>query len=134
MAWFIKASVVIVTLTFVAVVSTTALVLFHLREAAARLTSAVRASVIHFLRIVRDTEELIPALSEPLPPARSTIERGRSFSHRSANRLVIVGPETVQPVFTGLVVARGVESRTDDLVPLQPLRTTPPLPRRNPRP
>ena len=114
----VQICIVIVTLAFVALVATTIRALFRLGQEAARLTSAAQLSMAQVERIVLETQELLAAVREIVPPAQQVMHRFQHLGERAANLSNAVLDEIESPLLTAVAVARGVKTGTARLLDL----------------
>jgi uncharacterized protein YoxC len=114
----VQTCVVIVTVALVALVATTIIALIRLGKAAARWTAAAEAAVPRVERLAQETQDLLAAVREILPPAQRVVERFRRLGDRAADLSTAVLDEIEEPVFKAAAVARGVKTGTAQLLDL----------------
>ncbi len=114
----VQICIVVVTLAFVALVATTIRALVRLGQEAARLTSAAQLSMAQVERIVLETQELLAAVREVVPPAQQVVRRFQHLGERAADLSNAVLDEIETPLLTAVAVARGVKTGTARLLDL----------------
>jgi uncharacterized protein YoxC len=119
--------VVILTLSFVALVATTIIAMIRLGVAATRLTAAAEASMAQAERVAHETHELLASVRELVPPAQQVVMRLERLGQRTAQLSTAVLDEIEEPLFAAVAIARGVRSGTSRLLDLLTRRFAPTL-------
>lgn len=108
MPLLVQISIVIATLAFVAIVTTTIIALVRLGQAAGRLSTAAEASLAQVEAIVIETKDLLAAMREIMPPAQRVMRRFEQLGDRVAALSTHVLDEVEEPVLATVAMARGL--------------------------
>jgi uncharacterized protein YoxC len=111
----VQICIVIVSLTFVAIVAMTIRAIIRLGQSAAQLTSATQVSLARVERIAQDTEEILASVGEMVFSTQRVVKRFQRLGERAADLSTAVLDEIEGPVFTAVAVARGVKTGTAHL-------------------
>ena len=114
----VEVCIVVVTVTFVALVATTIVAGIRLGQAAARLTAAAQVAVVRLERIAREAEELLASMREVMTPAQRVAKRFEHLGERAADLSDAVLEEIAKPILAAVSVARGVRTGSAQLLDL----------------
>lgn len=114
----VQICIVLVTLSFVALVVVTLLAMVRLGQTATRLTATAELSMAHIERIVSETQALLVSIREVVPPAQRTAKRFEQLGDRVAGISHVLLDEIEEPVLAVAAVARGVRAGAVRLVSL----------------
>ncbi len=116
MPLLVQISIVIATLAFVAIVTTTIIALVRLGQAAGRLSTAAESSLAQVEAIVLETKELLAAMREIMPPAQRVMKRFERLGDRVAAISTAVLDEVEEPVLATVAMARGLRAGSTSLL------------------
>ena len=114
----VQICIVLVTLSFVALVGVTVLAMVRLGQTAARLTATAEASMAQIELIVRETQALLISIREVVTPAQRAVTGLERLSDRVTGLSNVLLDEIEEPVLAVAAVARGVRAGAVRLVSL----------------
>jgi uncharacterized protein YoxC len=106
----VQICIVLVTLSFVALVGVTLMAMVRLGQTATRLTATAETSMAQFERIVKETQELLVSLREVVTPAQRAMLGLERVSGRVTGLSHVLLDEVEEPVLAVAAVARGVRA------------------------
>ena len=114
----VQICIVLVTLSFVALVGVTLLAMVRLGQTAARLIATAEASMVRIELIVLETQALLISIREVVTPAKRAVTGLERLSDRVTGLSNVLLDEVEEPVLAVAAVARGVRAGAVRLVSL----------------
>ncbi len=106
----VQICIVVVTLSFVALVAVTSVAMVRVGQAAARLTATAEQSMAQIERIAMETQALLVSIREVVMPAQRAVTGLERLSVRVTSLSHVLLDEVEEPVFAVAAVARGVRA------------------------